>query len=110
MEDAYVKFQPIGSPNNYSSKNPDPLNLQKQQLCLVLDYQSLSKSINTTHKDNDVISYYPLPNITDLLARLQKCTLFSSLDLRSGYHHIVLALEAKPEQLLPQQMVNGNGM
>ena len=31
----------------------------------------------------------------DLLARLQKCTASSSLDLRSGYHHIGLTPEAE---------------
>ena len=56
---------------------------------------SLNKSINAAHNGNCLISYYPLPNITDLLARLQKCTMFSSLHLRSGYHHIGLTPEAK---------------
>ena len=42
-----------------------------------------------------LISYYPLPKISDLLARLQKCTIFSSLDHRSGHHHIGLTPEAK---------------
>ena len=39
--------------------------------------------------------YYPLPNSMHLLARLQNCTIFSSLDLRSGYDHISLTPEAK---------------
>ena len=74
---------------------PDPLNPHKQQLCLVLDCRSLNKSVNVAHNGNSVISYYPIPNITDLLARLQNCTIFSSSDLRSGYHHIGLTPEAK---------------
>ena len=56
--------------NNSPPKKPDPLNPQKQQLCLVLDYWSLNKSINAEHNGTNVISYYPLPNITDLLTRL----------------------------------------
>ena len=82
------------SPAIIVPKKPDPLNPQKQQLHLVLDYQSLNKSVNVAHRGNSVKSYYPLPNITYLLARLQKCTIFPSLDLRSGYHHISLTLEA----------------
>ena len=78
-------------------KKPNPLNLQKQQPHLVLDYWSLNKSIDAAHNGNRVISYYPLPNIMDLLARLQKCTIFCSLDLRLGYHNISLTPETKPK-------------
>ena len=77
------------------AKKPDPLNPQKQWLCLVLDYWSLSKSIKAVHNGNSIISYYSLPNITDLLARLQNHTIFSSLDPGSGYHHISSMLESK---------------
>ena len=43
----------------------------------------------------------------DLLARLQNCTVFSSLDLRPGDHHIGLMPEANLRLPLPQQVVNG---
>ena len=57
-------------------KMPDPLNPQKEQLCLVIDCRSLNKSINTEHNDNSVISHYSLPNITDLLVMLQNASYF----------------------------------
>ena len=57
-------------------KKPDPLNPQKQQICLVLDYWPLYKSINVAHNGNSVIYYYPLPNVIDLLARLQSAPYF----------------------------------
>ena len=63
----------------------------------MLDYRSLNKSTNAAHNSLCVTSYYPLPNITDLLARLQKCTIFSSLDHRSDYHYMGLTPEAKPK-------------
>ena len=78
-------------------KKPDPTNPCKQQLNLILEYRSLNKSINAAHNDSSVISYYSLPNITNLLSRLQNCKIFSSLNLRSGYHHIGLTPEAKPK-------------
>ena len=53
----------------------------KQQLCLVIDYCSLNKSMNTALNDNSEISYYPLCNIRD----------FSSKNVKvSGYHDIGL--------------------
>ena len=90
-------FKPMGCTSYYSIKKPYPLNPQKQQLHLVVDYSSLNKSINAAHNGNMVISYYPLPNIMDLLARLQNCTVFSSLGRRSGYHYIGLTPETKPK-------------
>ena len=54
-----------------------------------------SKSINAAHNGNKVISYHPLPNITDLIARLHNCKILSYLDLRSGYHHIRLTPKGK---------------
>ena len=71
----------MGHSSNCSTKETIPLNPHKQQLLLsVLDYWSLNKSINTPHNVNSAVFYYPLPNITDLLVRLQKCNIFSLLD------------------------------
>ena len=91
------RFKPVGSPVTTVSKKTRPFksSKKKQQLCLVLDYQSFNKSMNSGNNGKGVIPYYPLTNITDLLARLQKCTIFSSLDLRSDYHHIGLMQEVK---------------
>ena len=91
----FLSLSPWTAPVIIVPKRPDPLIPQKQKLHLVRDYRSLNKSINGAHSGNSVISYYPLPNIMDLLASLQNCTIFSSIDLRSGYHHIGLTPEAK---------------
>ena len=63
-------LSPWPTPVIIEPKKPDPLNPHKQWLYLVLDYRSLNKSINLANSGNSVISYYPLPNITDFLARL----------------------------------------
>ena len=87
----------MGSPNNNSPQNARPLRSSKTTVHLVFDCWSLNKSINAAHNGNNVISYYCLTNVTDLLAGSQKCTIFSCLDLRSGYHHISLMPKAKPK-------------
>ena len=38
---------------------------------------------------------YPLPSIEDIFLELQGATIFSVLDLRSGYHQIPLAKKDK---------------
>ena len=80
-----------------SNIHPDPLNPEKQELCLGLDHYLVNKSINAKYNGKKVISFYPLLNTTELLARLWKCKFFSSLDLRLGYHHIGLTPETKPK-------------
>ena len=76
-------FEPVGHSSYFGTKTSEAMNSQKYQLHLVLDFQSFIKSIYVAHIGNSVLSYYPLVSITDLLARLQKCTIFSSLDLKS---------------------------
>ena len=63
----------------------------------MLNYQTFNKTIYAVHNGNSVISYYSLSSIIDHPARFQKFTIFSSIDLRSGYYYIGLTPEAKPE-------------
>ena len=100
-------FNPWAAPVIIVPKKPGPFNPHKQQFHLSLDYRSLNKSIYAVHNGNSVISYYLQPNIMDLLVRLQNCTTFSSLNLRSGYHHISFTSEAKPKTTFASASTSG---
>ena len=57
-----------------------------QQLCI--DYRELNK---VTIKNR-----YPLPRIDDLFDQLQGARVFSKIDLRSGYHQLLIRPEDIP--------------
>ena len=48
--------------------------------CLVIDYRSLNK---VTRKFT-----WPMPKVEDIFSKLNGATYFTTLDLRTGYHHI----------------------
>lgn len=58
-------------------------NLGNRKKRLVIDYRKLNaKTINDK---------YPVPNVTMILSNLGKAKYFTTLDLKSGFHQIVLA-------------------
>ena len=58
-------------------------------LRMCVDYRALNK---LTVKNG-----YPLPRIDDLLDQLKGATVFSALDLASGYHQIRISSEDAPK-------------
>jgi Reverse transcriptase (RNA-dependent DNA polymerase) len=69
---------PFGAPILFVAKRDGSLRM-------VIDYRALNK---ITIKNR-----YPLPRIEDLFDSLQGATVFSSLDLQSGYHQLRIADE-----------------
>ena len=69
-------------------------------LRLYIDYRKLNSRIQTACQIKadgslgKVISNYPLPTIDSILACLNGCKFFSTIDLRSSYYHIRLTKEA----------------
>lgn len=62
-------------------KGVDELGNRKKRL--VMDFRKLN--------DITIEDKYPIPNITSILSNLGKAMFFSTLDLKSGFHQIVLA-------------------
>ena len=58
-------------------------------LRMCVDYRALNKLT--------VKNKYPVPRIDDLLDQLQGATVFSSLDLTSGYHQVRITREDVPK-------------
>ena len=63
----------------------------RRRLCV--DYRkvnALQPEVKRTDKGTGCLSLYPLPKIDEMFSKLGGATIFSTIDLRSGYYHIGL--------------------
>ena len=63
----------------------------RRRLCV--DYRkvnALQLEVKWTDKGTGCLSLYPLPKIDEMFSKLGGATIFSTIDLRSGYYHIGL--------------------
>ena len=68
----------------------------KRRLCV--DFRKvneLQQEVITTGKTKGQISIHPLPKIDEMYAKLKGAKVFSTIDLRSGYHHIALGKSSR---------------
>ena len=68
----------------------------RRRLCV--DYQkvnALQPEVKRRDKSIGCLSLYPLPKIDEMFSKLGGATIFSTIDLRSGYYHIGLTRESR---------------
>ena len=78
-------------PNKSASGEPP-----KRRLCV--DFRKvneLQQEVITAGKTKGQISIHPLPKIDEMYAKLKGAKVFSTIDLRSGYHHITLGKSSR---------------
>ena len=88
---------PWASPIVVVPKKTEPGEPPRRRLCV--DYRvinSLLPKVQKAHsKAKGVLTLVPLPQIDHICARLKDSKIFSTFDLRSGYHHMELSPEAR---------------
>ena len=90
-------ISPWASPIVVVPKKTEPGEPPRRRLCV--DYRvinSLLPEVQKAHsKAKGVLTLVPLPQIDHIYARLRGSQIFSTFDLRSGYHHMELSPEAR---------------
>ena len=90
-------ISPWASPIVVVPKKTEPGERPRRRLCV--DYRvinSLLPKVQKAHsKAKGALTLVPLPQIDHMYARLKGSKIFSTFDLRSGYHHMELSPEAR---------------
>ena len=85
---------------------------ESEQKRLVIDNRKLNKQLPFVQKADSnakgVISLIPLPKIDELFAKLKGAKVFSTIDLRQGYHHIALTKNSIPKTAFLHHGENGS--
>ena len=77
-------------------KKSAPREPPKRRLCV--DFRKVNESqqeVITAGKTKGQISIHPLPKIDEMYAKFKGAKVFSTIDLRSGYHHITLGKSSR---------------
>ena len=88
---------PWASPIVIVPKKIEPQELPRRRLCV--DYRALNNLLPTVQKVGSkakgVLTLVPLPKINEIYAELKVSFIFSTFDMRSGYHHVALSPESQ---------------
>ena len=82
-------------------KKSAPREPPKRRLCV--DFRKvneLQQEVITAGKTKGQISIHPLPKIDEMYVKLKGAKVFSTIDLRSGYHHIALGKSSRAKTAL----------
>ena len=88
---------PYAAPIIVVNRKCKPVAPLKEQKRLVIDYQKLNQQLITAEsaqsKSKGLLALIPTPKIEHIWYKLRKAKYLSTIDLRSGYHHIPIAKE-----------------
>ena len=88
---------PWASPIVIIPKKTEPGEPLRRRLCV--DYRALNNLLPTVQKVGSkakgVLTLVPLPKIDEIYAKLKGSFIFSTFDMRSGYHHVALSPESQ---------------
>ena len=92
----YKRMSPWASPIVIVPKKSAPREPPKRRLCV--DFRKvneLQQQVITEGKSKGQISIHLLPKIDEMHAKLKGTQVFSTIDLRSGYHHLALGKDSR---------------
>jgi len=102
LEEAGVivrSISPWASPIVVVPKKSAPGEAPRRRMCV--DYRAINALLPEVRKVGSsakgVLTQFPLPKIDEMYGDLAGTTVFSNLDVRSGYHHIGLTEDSKPK-------------
>ena len=88
---------PWASPIVIVPKKTEPGESPRRRLCV--DYRALNNLLPTVQKvgprAKGVLTLVPLPKSDEIYAKLKGSFIFSTFDMRSGYHHVTLSPESQ---------------
>ena len=86
----------LASPIVVVPKKSAPGEPLKRRVCVNFrKVNDLQQEVLTAGKTKGQISIHPLPKIDEMYAKLKGDKVFSTIDLRSGYHHIALGKSSR---------------